>query len=196
MSVLTEEADDDEALSSIEEKSSGITEESNTALLNEIENASAAGSKGTPADEETKDQPTGQPKSGDDDEPTGQPKDDTSAVIAPRKYSKREIEGLQDDFNRVGNYYLDQINEPDEPDEYSPVKKPRWLTSAMAALLDAIGEDMRTISPKNIRRIYMKRENEIAEFLQRERDAAEPTTGSGFRRRTLRRKSCACGCGK
>jgi hypothetical protein len=202
MSVLTEEADDDEALSSIEEKASGITEESNTSLLNEIESAS-----GTPADEETKDQPTGQPKSGDDDyggifdEPTGQPKDDTSVVSAPRKYSKREIEGLQDDFNRVGNYYLDQLNMPEED---LPARDPKRILMMMGTLLEAIGEDIRTVSQKEYRRLYMKNENRIAQFLKAERETAEfldslenpPTTGSGFRRRTMRRKKCDCGCGK
>jgi hypothetical protein len=202
MSVLTEEADDDEALSSIEEKASGITEESNTSLLNEIESAS-----GTPADEETKDQPTGQPKSGDDDyggifdEPTGQPKDDTSVVSAPRKYSKREIEGLQDDFNRVGNYYLDQLNMPEED---LPARDPKRILMMMGTLLEAIGEDIRTVSQKEYRRLYMKNENRIAQFLKTERETAEfldslenpPTTGSGFRRRTMRRKKCDCGCGK
>jgi hypothetical protein len=207
MSVLTEEADDDEALSAIEEKSSGITEESNTALLNEIESASAAGSKGTPADEETKDQPTGQPKSGDDDyggifdEPTGEPKDDTSVVSAPRKYSKREIEGLQNDFNTIGNYYLDQLNMSKED---LPAREPRRILMMMAVLLEAVGEDLRTVSPKEYRRLYVKNENRIAQFLKTERETAEfidslenpPATGAGFRRRTLRRKKCDCGCGK
>jgi hypothetical protein len=206
MSVLTEEANDDDALSSIEEKSSGITEESNTALLNEIE--SAAGSKGTPAAEETKDQPTGQPKGGDDDyggifgEPTGEPKNDTLGASSSRLYSKREIEGLQDDFNTIGNYYLDQLNMAEED---IPARDPKRILIMMGQLLEAIGEDMRTVSPKEYRRLYVKNENKIAQFLKTEREMAEfidsldepPTTGSGFRRRRARRKkSCACGCGK
>jgi uncharacterized protein (DUF1778 family) len=40
----------------------------------------------------------------------------------------------------------------------------------------------------------LKTERETAEFI----DSLEnpPTSGSGFRRRTLRRKKCDCGCGK
>ena len=199
MSVLTEEANDDEALSVIEEKSSSITEETNTALLNEIE--SASDSKGTPAAEETKDQPTGQPKSGDDDDDLfGDDSVVSASASASRKYNKREIEGLQDDFNTVGKYYLDLINIPEED---LPPRDPKRILMMMANLLEAIGEDMRTVSFKEYRRLYVKNENKIANFLRNERDLSEfmdslnepATTGSGFRRRR-RRKSCACGCGK
>ena len=207
MSVLTEEANDDDALSAIEEKSSGITEESNTALLNEIE--SAADAKGTPAAEETKGQPSGQAKGGDDDyggifddEPTGEPKDDTLGASSSRLYSKREIEGLQDDFDTVEKYYLDQLNMAEED---IPARVPKRILLMMAGLLEAVGEDMRTVSQKEYRRLYVKNENKIAQFLKTEREMSEfidsldnpSTTGSGFRRRKSRRKkSCACGCGK
>jgi hypothetical protein len=139
ISILDEIDNDEEALASLEEKSVGITLESNASLLEEI--STAAESKGTPADEETKggddendendenddddgEYVTRKPRPKPDPEPELVPDDDDDEVDEEEEANKiyanfrGNMDELRQRFGELGNYYRkvnDAIGSGEDP---------------------------------------------------------------------------------
>jgi hypothetical protein len=157
ISMLEDNYDDEEALDTLEEKSVGITLESNASLLEEI--STAAESKGAPDGEEIKrvlmgeptDQPTGDEPDGGDGGPIGDPKDDEgdgngddddeeTIITRPSKQSLERLTNLQRQWRDVGSK-ITEISMANEADMSSYNDEKRSVILSVAALAEVIGKD-------------------------------------------------------
>jgi hypothetical protein len=187
ISILDEIDNDEEALASLEEKSVGITLESNASLLEEI--STAAESKGTPAEEETKGvpmgEPTGQPKGDepevDDDEPFGPPlddenNDDDDTPVQSQPKFIGDIEKIRATDRRAGMFFSMEDIEDALPGQRTTVRMD------VEDLMEFIGKSYNpTMSLDELQTVYYTNKsaiaNKIHQIEQMESKSNVPTGG-------------------